>query len=174
MHGASQMTRPLSRLALLAALAILGVTPRMLRAQDAPSLGAGAVTSQLLLGVIGTAGGFIGGGLVTRSVATRSGADEYRASNLAYIGAYVGAALATPVGPMLIGNRGRATGSYVQGLAGTLVGGLGSALLKTLGDRGAFDCRACGVVRIVAGIGIVMLPSVGATVGFDRSRERER
>lgn len=167
------MTRTATHLALLAALALPGLA-RAQAAQDAPRLGAGAVTSQLLLGVVGTAGGFIGGGLVTRSVATRLGANEYRASDIAYVGAYVGAALATPVGPMLIGNRGRATGSYVQALAGTVVGGVGSALLKTLGDHGAFDCRACGVVRIVAGLGIVVLPSIGATVGFDRSRERER
>jgi hypothetical protein len=168
--------RTITRLALALPLALAAMrTPLAAQeSNDPPSLGAGAVAGQITLGLVGTGVGFVGGGLVTRSLASRLGADEERASTLAGYGAYAGIALLTPVGPMAIGSRGRATGSYLAGVGGAAVGMVGSYLLKKLGDSGALDCGACRIPRILAAAGLVLAPSVGATVGFNLSRERER
>ena len=80
----------------------------------------------------------------------------------------------TPVGPALIGNRGRASGSYTAAQVGTLIGAAGTVLLKRIGDSGALACRACLPIRLLAATGIVLLPAIGATVAFDRSREAQR
>ena len=147
------------------------VAPARLADGDPPDLSALAVTGQVTLGTVGTVAGFVGGGLATRWVARRAGATEGRASQLAMVGAYTGAALVTPVAPVLIGSRDGASGSYPAALAGTLAGGAASVLLVYAGRHGAFDCRACTPLRWLAGAAIVVLPSVGATVAFDASRE---
>lgn len=134
-------------------------------------VGAGRAVAQVGLGAVGTVGGFVGGGLATRWVARRAGASEERASQLAYIGAWTGAALATPVAPMLLGSQGDVHGSYPAALAGTLVGGAASLAIVTAGRHGAFDCERCGPLRVLAAISAFVLPSVGATVGFNLSRE---
>lgn len=161
-------------LPLAIAAAVAGTTAPPLAAQaapDPPRLGAGPVASQLALGVVGTAGGFVVGGLATRWTATRLGAAPDRASSLAMVGAWTGAALATPVGPMLVGRRDGARGSYPAAVAGTLAGGAASLLVVTAGRRGAFDCRACAPLRLLAGVSAVVLPSLGATLAFNASRE---
>lgn len=141
-------------------------------AQSAPSLGAGVVTAQIASGTAGTAVGFIAGGLITRRIARARGADELRAGDRAFAGGLVGAALVTPIGPALIGNRDGARGSYLAAQGGAVAGGLASALFIAVGRRGLFDCRACGLVRVAAGIGIAFLPSVGATVAYNATRRR--
>ena len=166
-------TRALLRAAAVAATAVLAAAP-LARAQDAarePSrVGPGTAVAQVALGTVGTVGGFVGGGLLTRAVARRVGASPDRASQVAYVGAWTGAALLTPVGPVALGSRGAARGSYPQALAGTLVGGAASLALVTAGRHGAFDCRWCGPVRVAVAVGAFVLPAVGATVAFDRSR----
>ena len=52
----------------------------------------------------------------------------------------------------------------------TLAGGAASYLLITAGRHGAFGCRWCGPVRGLVAVSAFVLPSVGATVAFDRSR----
>lgn len=163
----------------LAAVALL-LHPQGLRAQqegqvprDPEPVSAGRATAQVTLGAVGTIGGFVGGGLATRWVARRSGASDERASRLAYIGAWTGAALATPVAPMLVGSQGDVHGSYPAALAGTLVGGAASLAIVTAGRHGAFDCRWCGPVRVLAGVSAFVLPSLGATIAFNQSRERD-
>jgi len=162
----------------LAIVAALTYASGVLHAQQVgePSLdpepvGAGRATAQVTLGSLGTIGGFVGGGLATRWVARRAGASEERASNLAYVGAWTGAALATPVAPMLLGNHGDARGSYPAALAGTLVGGAASLGIVTAGRHGAFDCDRCGPLRVLAAISAFVLPSVGATIAFNMSRD---
>ena len=156
--------------AMPATVAAQWVAPARLAADAPPDLSGLAVTGQVALGTLGTLGGFVGGGLATRWVARHAGAPEGRASQLAMIGAYTGAALVTPVAPVLIGSRDGASGSYPAALAGTLAGGAASVLLVYAGRHGAFDCRACTPLRWLAGAAIVVLPSVGATVAFDASR----
>lgn len=139
---------------------------------DPEPVSGGRATAQVALGAVGTLGGFVAGGLATRWVARRAGADEDRASRAAYVGAWTGAALATPVAPMLLGSQGDVHGSYPAALAGTLVGGAASLAIVAAGRRGAFDCDWCAPVRFVAGVGAFVLPSLGATIAFDRSRRR--
>ena len=139
---------------------------------DPPSLGAGTVVGQVAVGTLGTAAGFVGGGLATRWVARRAGADPAAASRAAYVGGYATAALVTPVAPMLLGRRDGVRGSYPAALGGTLAGGAASLLVVTAGRRGAFDCRACAPLRVLAAVSAFVLPSLGATLAFNASRER--
>ncbi|HWJ21772.1 MAG TPA: hypothetical protein VNS52_05405 [Gemmatimonadaceae bacterium] len=156
--------------ALVVALLAPAVTATPARAQEPSRIGAGTAVAQVALGTLGTGVGFVGGGLLTRSAARRFGASPDRASDAAYVGAWTGAALLTPVGPAIVGSRGAAHGSYPQALVGTLAGGAASYLLITAGRHGAFGCRWCGPVRGLVAVSAFVLPSVGATVAFDRSR----
>lgn len=137
---------------------------------DPEPVSTGRATAQVTLGTVGTLGGFVAGGLATRWIARRAGSDEDRASRLADVGALTGAALATPVAPMLLGSQGDVHGSYPAALAGTLVGGAASLAVVAAGRRGAFDCRWCAPLRMLAGVSAFVLPSLGATIAFNRSR----
>ncbi len=170
------------RFAPILLMAALGSAPRALYAQgagvtaagDPEPVGAGRVTAQVTLGAVTTLSGFVAGGLATRWVAERAGADSHRATNLAYVGAWTTAALVTPVAPMLLGSQGDVHGSYPAALAGTLVGGAASLAVVTAGRRGAFDCRYCTPLRVLAGVSAFVLPSVGATIAFNASRRGGR
>jgi hypothetical protein len=133
--------------------------------QVAP-VGAGRAAAQIGAGALGMPIGFLGGGLATRWAAAHLGASADRASSAAVVGAYVGAAAVTAVGPTLVGGGSRAHGSYFAALAGAAVGGAGSVLLVRLNranDMGS-------VLRVISFVGVLMLPSVGATVGYNLSR----
>ncbi len=134
----------------------------------AAPLGGAAVAGQVSTGILGTAVGFVGGGLATRWVARKLGSNEDRASRAAYFGAYSGAALATAAGPAIIGSRGDAHGSYPAAVGGAVAGGLVSVLIKRMGSRGTFGER--GPLAIIAGLAIVALPSVGATLACNSTR----
>ena len=168
----------LARLALVAgslALAAVPGAPRAARAQDrTPPLSGLRVAGEVGLGLAGTPVGFVAGGLATRWVANRFGATEERASSVAMVGAWTGAALATAAGPTLIGTRGRTTGSYAAAVGGAVAGGLGSLLLIKLNTRGGRAGGPCGFFCSVSAVSVFLLPSVGATVGFNMSRRYER
>jgi hypothetical protein len=118
--------------------------------------------------------GFLIGGIVTERIAEGLGTPDPRASRVALVGAYTGAALATATGPWLVGTRGRVTGSYAATLGGTVVGGLGSYLLVRLFDDDEEESdRPCRLACSLATIAVFALPSVGATVGFNLSRRYE-
>ena len=119
------------------------------------------------VGVLAMPIGFVGGGLATRWVATRLGASDDHASSIASVGAYVSAAALTAAGPTLVGGGPHARGNYFAALGGTVVGGAGSFLLVRLNR--AVD--AGGVVRVLSLVGVVLLPSAGATVGYNLSRK---
>ena len=165
------------RVCVLAALAI-GTTPVMVAPaaaqREAPPLSGWRVAGQVGTGLLGMPVGFIGGGLLARWSARRLGASEDRAADVAWAGAYVGAALATAVGPSMVGSRGRATGAYGAAVAGAVAGGLGSYLLVLLNRRDEADERPCGVLCTAGGVAVFVLPSVGATVAFNLSRRSER
>ena len=153
--------------------------PRPAAAQAAASgdpgraLGPLRVAAQVGSGVVLTPVGFVGGGLATRWVARRLGANETGASRAAYAGAWTTAALTTAAGPSLVGARGPGSGSYAAALAGTLAGGAASFALvrinKRLANRGG-ESRPCRLVCALSGVAVFLLPSVGATVGYDLSR----
>lgn len=154
-------------------LVALALTAGIAGAQqnDTPPLQTGRVAGQVALGTVGTLGGFVGGGLATRWAARRFGATEDRASRLAYVGAWTGSALATAGGVTLLGRHGQVTGSYAAALGGTVAGGLGSFLLVRLCDDDSGRGSRCGPLAPIAGLAVFLLPSIGATVGFNASRE---
>lgn len=140
-------------------------------AAQAPRLGAGRVAAQVATGTLGGAVGFVAGGLLTRSVVRRRGLDDESASHPAFLGALVGMTLLTPVGPAVVGNH-QGAGSYLAAQGGALAGGLASALLIAGGRSGILDCRICAPLRVASGVAIALLPSIGATIGYDVSRSR--
>ena len=167
----SAMLRSLTNSAAVLGIALTAALAGAQQASDeTPPLQAGRIAGQVALGTVGTLGGFIGGGLATRWAARRMGASQERASRLAYVGAWSTSALATAGGATLLGRHGPVTGSYTAALGGTLVGGLGSYLLVRLCDNEGAGSR-CGPLGGVAGLAVFLLPSIGATVGFNASRE---
>lgn len=162
-----------TRGALLArALALLAAcAPGVVHAQEARPLGPARVGAQVAAGTLATPIGFIAGGVLTERVAERLGMDDPRASRVAMVGAWTGAALATAAGPALVGARGPGRGSYPAAVGGAVVGGLGSLLLVRLNDRTGDDPRPpCRVRCTLAAVAVFTLPSIGATVGYDLSR----
>ena len=147
---------------------------------EAQRRGQPAVTGGRLLAEVGAGSaalpiGFIGGGLATRWVARKFGASSDAASSAGLVGAYTVAAFATALPPTLIGQAGRhATGSYLAALAGTAIGGLGSFALIRLNRQRGETFRPCHFVCAVSFAGVILLPSVGATTGFNLSRRYAR
>ncbi len=158
--------------ALLAAAVARGVASQT-ALEPTPPLSVPRVSLEVATGLVGTPIGFVGGGLLTRGIALRLGATEERASQVASGGALAGAALGAAVGPTLVGTRGPTTGSYLAAVAGAAAGELGSALLVRLNDRGDGESGPCRVRCVMSAAAIVLLPSVGATIGFNLSRRRE-
>jgi hypothetical protein len=151
---------------MLTAVAIVLSAAPVAAQRQVPPVGVGRAVAQVGAGVIAMPIGFVGGGLATRWAATRLGASEDRASSIASIGAYASAAALTAAGPTLVGGGPHGRGNYFAALGGTVVGGVGSVLLVHLNQ--AVD--AGSVLRIVSLVGVVALPSVGATVGYNLSR----
>lgn len=155
-------------------LALAAAASRPAAAQDASRpLGAWRVAAQVGSGVALTPVGFVGGGLATRWVARRLGAGEDRASDAAYVGAWTASGLATAAGPALVGARGPGRGSYLSAVAGTAVGGAVSFAIVRINKRLAArdgGTRPCRALCTLSGIAVFLLPSVGATVGYDMSR----
>jgi hypothetical protein len=177
MSSIGERNRPHRRALRTAAAAgawALALVPGLAAQDDTPPVTGLRLAAEVGLGVVGTPIGFVSGGLLTRWAARRLGASDQRASDAAYAGAWVGAALVTAVGPTLVGSQGRATGSYGAALAGTVAGGLGSYLLVRLFNRDEGDDRPCTLLCSAAAVGVFILPGVGATVGFNLSRRYER
>jgi hypothetical protein len=144
-------------------------TADSVRAQSTTrSLGGGAVTAQVATGLLGSAVGFVGGGLTTRWAATRLGATEEQAGRAGLAGAYASTILVTAVGPSLIGSRNTSKGSYVAAVGGAAGGLAAAALLRKAGRKGIFG--RSGPVAFLAGLTIVALPSIGATLAFNATR----
>lgn len=156
------------------ALALFGPLAARASAQDdvralAPPRVAAQVGSGLLLMPVG----FVTGGKLTKAVAERLGVLGPRASRVALAGGYAGAALTTAAGSALVGARGPGAGSYLAAVGGATAGGVGSALLVRLNDREGDDPRPpCRLACKLAATAVFLLPSVGATVGYNLSRSR--
>ena len=158
------------RIAVAAALALL---PAVGAAQeDVRGLSPARVTAQVAAGTLTTPVAFFGVGALTKGIAQSLGASEDRASQLGYVGAWSGSALATAAVPAMIGARGPGAGSYWAALGGTVVGGAGSWLLVRANRRGP-DApeRPCKALCVLTGVAVFALPSIGATVGYNLSRE---
>lgn len=109
---------------------------------------------------------FMGGGLATKWIVHRTGANEARERRAAYVGAWTLTGVATAAVPPLV-LRG---GNYPAALAGAVVGGAAGGVMVWTG-RALFRDRArCGVVCTAWGIAAFALPATGATLLYDRSR----
>jgi hypothetical protein len=141
---------------------------------DKPPVSFGRALGQVGLGTLGLPLGFVAGGVTGDWIAARLNLSDDTADKVAIVGAWTGAALATAGGSTLVGSRGSTTGSYGAAIAGAAVGGIGSYLLIRLNERAADETdEPCRIRCIVSAIGVVLLPSIGATVGYNLSREFE-
>jgi hypothetical protein len=138
---------------------------------DARSLTAPRVAAQVTLGTLATPIGFFGTGLVASRLARALGADDDRVSRIANTAAYAGAALATSGASAAIGARGPGSGSYLAALGGAVAGGLASYGLVKLNDpTGDGRTTPCKLACVLSGIAVFVLPSAGATIGYNLSR----
>jgi hypothetical protein len=161
-----------SKCALFGAAVALGAGARAAGAQsEKPPLDPWRVAAEVAAGTVTTPVAFIASGVATKWTAEHLGADDEWASRFATAGAWTGAALATAAVPTLIGTRGRTDGSYGAALAGTLAGGAASWAIIRLMNRNDDEHRPCHFVCVVASVAVFTLPAVGATVGFNLSRE---
>lgn len=152
----------------VAAVAVMlaGATPAV--AQDeVPSLSSARVTAQVVAGVVATPVAFFGAGIATKRLWQALGASDEDAGRAAYVAAYSATWLAAASVPAAIGRDGR----YPAALAGSALGLLAAKGLVELGNwRYDADRHACGVLCWTLGAAVVALPSVGATIAYDRSR----
>ena len=139
-----------------------------------PELGAGRVAGQVALGILGTPVGFVAGGLVAQRIAERMGASEETTTRVAFVGAWTTSALTTAIGPTVVGSAGRTTGSYGSALLGAVAGGVASYGVVMLNRRPDDDASPCRIGCILGSVAVFVLPSVGATIGFNMSRRYER
>jgi hypothetical protein len=147
------------------------VTPLHAQTPTATStrpVGVGGVVAQVTTGVLGTASGFVGGGLTTRWAARRLGVDEDARGRVALVGAYSSAVLISAVGPALIGGRNTPNGSFAAAVGGSAAGLATAAVLRKLGRKNVFG--QSGPVALVVGAAIVALPGIGATIAFNSTR----
>jgi|GEM_PF-2359009 len=156
------------------ALAIaLGAPTGAARAQGGqPSVTGGRIAFEAAGSLVALPIGFFGGGLATRWVAHRVGVtDADKAGTIATVGAYAFAAAAAALPPTLIGNAApHTTGSYAAALGGAVVGGLGSWGLVRLNQPAGRRDQPCHIACIASTVAIFLLPSAGATLGYNLSR----
>lgn len=156
----------------IAALVAVGLGAGAVGAQSSestgvPSLSAARVTGQIVGGTVVAPVAFIGGGILTKRIALKLGADDEKAGKVAYVGAYTSTWLATAAVPALIGRDGR----FPAALGGSALGMLASLGVAKIGNwRYDGDRRACDILCWTLGAVVVALPSVGATVLYDQSR----
>lgn len=133
----------------------------------APTLSAARITAQIAGGTIAAPVAFFGGGYASKRIARASGAADETASRAGYIGGYATTWLATAAVPAAIAHDGK----FPSALAGSALGLLASVGVVRLGNA-IYDGgrRECGIVCWTLGAAVAALPSIGATVLYDRSR----
>lgn len=132
-----------------------------------PSLSASRVALQVTVGTVAAPVAFFGVGYAAKRMAQRMGASDEGASRAGYVGAYAATWLATAAVPAAIGGDGKLGAA----LGGSALGLLASAGVVRVGNR-LYDAdrRACGPLCWALGGVVVALPSVGATILYNRSR----
>ena len=164
-RGASPRSRAW-RGAALAFLAVAAASPAAAQ-DDVPSLSSARVAAQVVGGTLAAPIAFFGAGAATKRIAQAMGAGDERAGRAAYVAAYTATWLATAAVPAVIGGDGK----FPAALGGSALGMLASFGVVKLGNwRYDADRRACGVLCWTLGAAVVALPSVGATIAYDRSR----
>lgn len=158
-----------------AVLTLAAARVASLRAQaaDLPSLSAARVASQMTLGTLAEPVGFVGGGLAFRAVARQLGANEDVASRVADAGAALGTSVAASGVAALVGARGPGHGRYVSALGGALVGtGVSGILILVNRKTDVAPGKPCHLACIIVTSAIATLPSIGAAVAYNASRDQ--
>jgi hypothetical protein len=138
---------------------------------DVRSLSVPRVAAQVGAGAIATPIGFFAVGVLTDRVFEQFGRDDETTSRISMAAAWAGATLATGAGPALVGARGPGSGRYLAAVGGAAVGGLASWAIVRLVDRdGDQPPRGGRIGATLAGAAIFLLPSTGATIGYNMSR----
>ncbi|MGZ8492097.1 MAG: hypothetical protein ACXWZS_07835 [Gemmatirosa sp.] len=139
--------------------------------RDVRALSPARTAAQVGAGTLGTPIGFIAVGVLTDKIFESVGRDDDLTSRLSLGAAYAGGALGAAAGPALIGARGPGSGRFVAAVGGAAVGGLASWAIVRLVDRdGDAPPRGGRIASTLAGIAVAVLPSVGATIGYNMSR----
>jgi hypothetical protein len=172
-----QCVRPAQRRALQALLVggllVAGFAAPLAAQQQRPALSAGRVTGQLVAGTYAGIGGYLIGRFVGERAADLLGAE--RDATLRIVGNVSGVAvagLATAGTVYGIGNIGDQTGAFSATYLGTGVGFVaGWALSRAiLGPQERPRQGMSTAMRWATANVIALLPSIGATVGFNSSR----
>jgi hypothetical protein len=138
-----------------------------------PALSAARVTGEAVVGAYTAIGGYYIGRYVGNSIGdllTR--ASENDRERLATAGAWAGAVVGSAVGVYGIGNIDRQTGSVPATLGGAAAGAAAGWLLDLMfrSGRRADPSQAGSQVRWLEASLESLLPSIGATIGFNSSR----
>ncbi len=153
--------------------AALCFVPALEAQQARPALSAGRVTGQLVAGTYVGIGGFLVGRFVGERLADLGGAESDRAMKV--VGSFTGilvAGVATAGSVYGIGNIGEQTGDFDATYLGTGVGFVASWALSRaiLGPAERPREGMSTAARWATANVMALLPSIGATVGFNSTR----
>ena len=153
----------------LAAVAAPAVAQRMGR----PPLTAARVTGEAVVGAYTAIGGYYLGRYVGNSIGDlMSRASESTRAGFAMTGAWTGAVAGSAAGVYGSGNSGDQTGSIAATLGGAAAGAATGWLIDRLflSGRRADPSRVESQMRWLEASLESLLPSIGATIGFNSSR----
>jgi hypothetical protein len=139
-----------------------------------PSLEPARIAGEVLAGAYAGIGGyFIGSWLGGNVGEMLPDASEGTRDQIAFMGGIVGAGIATAASVSAIGNIGDQTGSYPAALAGTAGGVVAGLLLNQIlyGHARLPSETESSRLRWVEASLEAMLPSIGATIGFNSTRK---
>lgn len=139
-----------------------------------PPLEPARVAGEVLAGAYAGIGGyFIGSWLGGNIGEMLPDASEGTRDQIAFVGGVVGAGIATAASVSAIGNIGDQTGSYPAALAGTAGGVVAGLLLNQIlyGHARLPSETESSRLRWVEASLEAMLPSIGATIGFNSTRK---
>lgn len=164
------MTRVLQLAVLAAALAVSDVAEAQ---QARPDLNAGRIAGEAFAGAYAGIGGFLIGRFVGERTSDLVGVDrEETRRRVGFATGVVVAGLATAGTVYGIGNIGDETGDFDATLLGAGVGFVGAVALArmTLGPSERPREGMSTAMRWAAANVIALLPSIGATIGFNSTR----
>ena len=132
------------------------------------------VAGEVLAGAYAGIGGYFVGSWLAGNVGEMlPDASEGTRDQIAFVGGVVGAGIATAASVSAIGNIGDQTGSYPAALAGTAGGVVAGLLLNQIlyGHARLPSEPESSRLRWVEASLEAMLPSIGATIGFNSTRK---
>ena len=139
-----------------------------------PNLEPARVAGEVLAGAYAGIGGYFVGSWLAGNVGEMlPDASEGTRDQIAFVGGVVGAGIATAASVSAIGNIGDQTGSYRAALAGTAGGVVAGLLLNQIlyGHARLPSEPESSRLRWVEASLEAMLPSIGATIGFNSTRK---